>query len=118
MSLTTYYHATPYENFFSIMREGIRKSWGGVYCSSEMDTSAKWICFTRPQSRKIMVLPFKRDSEVMEIGIDHSTWLTNAMGVNDETASFVFNGAIPSEDILWDEVRVYDNPFYAGVEEE
>ena len=55
MSLTTYYHATPYENFFSITREGIRKSWGGVYCSTDMNTSAKWICFTRATSKKIMV---------------------------------------------------------------
>ena len=118
MTLTTYYHATPYENFFSITREGIRQSWGGVYCSTDMDTSAKWICFTKPQSKKIMVLPFQRDSSVMELGCDHSPILTKMMGVDDDTASFVSPDGIPSQDIIWDDVRVYDNPFFAGVEEE
>ena len=118
MSLTTYYHATPYENFFSITREGIRKSWGGVYCSTDMDTSAKWICFTRATSKKIMVLPFRRDSSLMELGVDHSPMMTRMLGVDDDSASFVSPDGIPSQDILWDEVRIYDNPLYVGVEEE
>ena len=83
-----------------------------------MDTSAKWICFTRPTSKKIMVLAFKRDSSQMELGVDHSPMMTKILGVDDDSASFVNPKGIPSQDILWDEVRIYDNPFYAGVEEE
>tara|TARA_R100000479_G_scaffold175457_1_gene126554 strand:- start:280 stop:636 length:357 start_codon:yes stop_codon:yes gene_type:complete len=118
MTLTTYYHATPYENFFSIMEEGIRKSWGGVYCSTDMDTAAKWICFTRATSKKIMVLSFKRDSSLMELGIDHSPVMTKMLGVDDDSASFVSPDGIPPEDIIWDDVMIYENPFYAGGEEE
>ena len=99
MTLTTYYHATPYENLHSIMGEGIRRSWGGVYCSTVMETSAKWICFTRPQSKKIVVLPFKRLKSQMDY------------------ASFVCAEGIPASDIVWEDVRVFENPFFAGVEQ-
>tara|TARA_R110002167_G_scaffold51627_3_gene149259 strand:+ start:2394 stop:2747 length:354 start_codon:yes stop_codon:yes gene_type:complete len=117
MTLTTYYHATPYENLHSIMGEGIRRSWGGVYCSTVMETSAKWICFTRPQSKKIVVLPFKRLKSQMDYGSDHSPMLTKMMGVDDVSASFVCAEGIPASDIVWEDVRVFENPFFAGVEQ-
>ena len=118
MTLTTYYHATPYENFFSIVQKGIKKNYDGVYCSTDMDTAAKWISFTRATSKKIMVLPFKRDSSLMELGIDHSPVMTKMLGVDDDSASFVSPDEIPPEDIIWDDVMIFENPFYAGDEEE
>jgi len=108
-----YYHATPYENFVSIMREGLRLSFGEIYCSTVPDTAACWVSFTRRNSSEIMTIPFHRedDDPRMKLGCDHSPIMTRMLGVDDETASFVSNEAIPSHDILWDEVRIWKNPW-------
>ena len=113
-----YWHATPYSNFHSIVEKGLLRSWGGVYCSTERETAVKWICFTRSQEEKIMAIPFKKNPKDMELGMDHSPIMTKMLGVEDDSASFVYPKAIPANEIMWDMVVIYDNPFYAKKEEE
>lgn len=109
-----YYHATPKENLPSIMKDGIQTRYGEVYCSTNEETSARWICFTKMHSKEIITLPFNRPNgdRRMYIGTDHSPILTKMFGVDEEGASFVSSETIPSEDIDWDSVMVYTNPFY------
>ena len=109
-----YYHATPKENLPSIMKDGIQAKFGEVYCSTHEETSARWVCFTRMYSKEIITLPFDRPNgdKRMDIGTDHSPFLTKILGVEEEGASFVSSEPIPSEDIDWDSVIVYQNPHY------
>lgn len=113
-----YWHATPYSNFRSIVEKGLLRSWGGVYCSTVQETAVKWICFTRATEDKIMAIPFKKNPRDMELGADHSPWMTRMLGVDDDSASFVYPNAIPAHEIIWDMVVVYDNPLYTQKEEE
>lgn len=112
--MTRYYHATPKSNFNSIVEKGIISRFDGVYCSTSEETAVRWICFTRRDAEKIMVLPFDRPEgdERMRIGWDHSPMMTQLLGVSDEGASFVSSENIPNSDIDWGAVMVYDNPFY------
>ena len=112
--MTRYYHATSYSNFNSIVEQGIISRFGEVYCSTSEQTAVRWICFTRRDAEKIMVLPFDRaeGDERMSIGADHSPMMTNILGVSNEGASFVSSENIPMADIDWESVMVYDNPFY------
>ncbi len=112
MTMTTYYHATPYENLHSIMEKGLLTRFGELYASTEPQTSLRWICLCKPMASKILVIPFRKDSSEMRLGLDHSPLLTQMLGVEDESASFVSEENIPSENILWKEVLYYDNPFF------
>jgi len=113
--MTRYYHATPKENLTSIMRHGIQTRFGEVYCSTSEETAARWICFTRRGSKEIITLPFNRreGDERMNIGADHSPLMLKIIGAQEEGASFTSNETIPNEDIDWDGVMVYQNPFYS-----
>lgn len=112
--MTRYYHATPYNNFNSIVEQGIVSRFDGVYCSTSEETAVRWICFTRRDAEKIMVLPFDRaeGDERMSIGADHSPMMTNLLGVSDEGASFVSSVNVGIQEIVWGDVMIYDNPFY------
>lgn len=114
--MTRYYHATPKENLTSILMTGIKARFGEVYCSTDEETSARWICFTRRDCKEIITLPFNRPQgdKRMSLGADHSPIMTRLLGVDDDGASFVSNESIPSKDIDWDSVRVYQNPFYSS----
>mgnify|MGYP003132091626 FL=1 len=109
-----YYHATPKENLTSIMKDGIQAQFGLVYCSTHEETSARWVCFSRMHSKEIVTLPFDRPNgdKRMSLGTDHSPILTKILGVEEEGASFVSSESIPTEDIDWDGIMVYQNPHY------
>ena len=113
--MTRYYHATPKDNLISIMRHGIQRRFGEVYCSTNEESAARWICFTRRGSKEIVTLPFNRleGDKRMKYGIDHSPLLTKMLGIDEEGASFTSSETIPSKDIDWDKVMVYQNPFYS-----
>ncbi len=113
--MTRYYHATPKNNLYPIMEQGIVSRFDGVYCSTSEETAVRWICFTRREAEEIVVLPFDRPEgdERMSIGVDHSPMMTNILGVSDEGASFVSSENIPMTDIDWEAVMVYKNPFYS-----
>ena len=110
-----YYHATPKENLGSILRDGIQSLFGGVYCSTSEETSARWICFTRRGSKEIITIPFNRPDgdKRMQLGTDHSPLMTKMIGVNEEGASFVSTETIPPKDIDLDNIMVWKNPFYS-----
>jgi hypothetical protein len=112
--MTRYYHATPKENLGSIMRDGIQARFGEVYCSTDEDSAARWICFTRMGCKEIMTLPFNRPQgdKRMQLGADHSPILTKMFGIDEEGASFTSSETIPPEDIEWGAVMVYQNPHY------
>jgi hypothetical protein len=114
--MTRYYHATPKENLTSILMTGIKARFGEVYCSTDEETSARWICFTRRDCQEIITLPFNRPQgdKRMSLGADHSPIMTRLLGVDDDGASFVSSETIPSKDIDWDAVMVYENPFYSS----
>lgn len=110
-----YYHATPYENLTSILGNGIQPSFGQVYCSTNSQAAVNWICFTRRTSAKIVLIPFEADSDNMSLGVDHSPVMTKMLGVPDEGASYVSNETISPRQIVFDEILVYENPFYVPV---
>ena len=114
--MTRYYHATPYENLTSIMGKGIMAT-PLVYCSTSEETAAKWMCFTRMGSKRIITIPFDRDEDDprMSIGIDHAPMMTQLVGVADEGASFTSSEAIPTDDIDFNGIMVYQNPHYNEV---
>lgn len=105
------YHATPMENLGGIMAEGIKPFFGCVYASTNMDTSARWMMFTRMWSKQIVVLPFYKEESEIEIGIDHSPIMLNIIGADPEGASYTCD-AVASEDILFEQAYTYENPHY------
>tara|TARA_R100000406_G_scaffold23452_3_gene14910 strand:+ start:982 stop:1425 length:444 start_codon:yes stop_codon:yes gene_type:complete len=112
--MTRYYHATPRDNLDSIMQHGIQMNFGEVYCSTDEESAARWICFTRRHSKEIMTLPFDRPDgdKRMRLGADHSPLMTKMLGIDDEGASFVSTESIPPKDIVIHEIHVWQNPFY------
>ena len=108
-----YYHATDIDNLPSIMNKGILAV-PFVYCSTDEETAARWMSFTRSGSKHIITLPFdrKEGDPRMSIGIDHSPLMTQLVGVNDDGSSFTSNEAIPAEDIEFAHIMVYENPHY------
>ena len=107
-----YWHATPYENLTSILGNGIQPRFGEVYCSTNIDASARWICFTRRDAEKVVLIPFKANPDDMSLGVDHSPMMTKMLGVDDEGASYVYNDTVKPRMIVFDDIRVVDNPFY------
>ncbi len=107
-----YWHATPYENLTSILGNGIQPRFGEVYCSTNIDASARWICFTRQDAEKVVLIPFKANPDDMSLGVDHSPMMTKMLGVDDEGASYVYNDTVKPRMIVFDDIRVVDNPFY------
>ena len=107
-----YWHATPYENLTSILGNGIQPRFGEVYCSTNIDASARWICFTRQDAEKVVLIPFKANPDDMSLGVDHSPMMTKMLGVDDEGASYVYNDTVKPRMIVFDDIRVVENPFY------
>jgi hypothetical protein len=105
------YHATPIENLGSILKEGIKPSFGLVYASTDKDTAAKWISFTRMWSKEIVVIAFDKNESEIELGNDHSPMMLKLIGANPEGASYTCDAVAPEEIILKD-VWKYQNPFY------
>ena len=116
MSLKTYYHATPYRNMYSIFEKGIQKNFGLVYFCDDRDVAAKWICFTRPHEKKIAVFPFQLDEDEAEISYDHTSKMTNLLGVSNEGAAYITTKNISAENIRdnMNKIYTYENPFYIG----
>tara|TARA_R100000734_G_C3292505_1_gene84154 strand:- start:447 stop:851 length:405 start_codon:yes stop_codon:yes gene_type:complete len=111
MAKVRLYHATPMENLGGIMAEGIKPFFGCVYASTNMDTAAKWMMFTRMWSREIVVLPFYKEESEIEIGYDHSPIMLNIIGADPEGASYTCD-AVAAEDILFDQAYKYENPHF------
>ena len=113
--MTRYYHATSKENLTSIMQRGILRRFDGVYCSTNEETAARRICFTRRGCKEVMTLRFnsREGDERMRIGADHSPLTLKIIGAHEEGASFTSSETIPPEDIDWNNVMVYQNPFYS-----
>ena len=107
-----YWHATPYENLTSILGNGIQPRFGEVYCSTNIDASARWICFTRQDAEKVVLIPFTANPDDMRLGVDHSPMMTKMLGVDDEGASYVYNDTVKPRMIVFDDIRVVENPFY------
>tara|TARA_R100000900_G_scaffold84_2_gene127 strand:- start:508 stop:954 length:447 start_codon:yes stop_codon:yes gene_type:complete len=118
--MTRYYHATPKDNLTSIMQHGIQARFGEVYCSTNEDSAARWICFTRMGCKEIITLPFNRPQgdKRMRLGTDHSPMMTKILGIDEEGASFTSSESIPPEDIEWGAVMVYQNPHYTAEAEQ
>ena len=116
--IETYYHATPVSNLNSIRKGGIVTGIDGVvYCSTEEETCARWISFTRMHSERIVVLPFRRYKGDATMGtfLDSSPMMLTIIGVDPAThnqASMASSVNISADDILWHEIVIYDNPFF------
>ena len=112
--MTRYYHETPKENLESILQNGIQVKFEGVYCSTNENTAARWICFTRMGCKEIITIPFDRPQgdKRMSYGQDHSPILTKLLGVDEEGASFISSETIPPKDIDIDNIMIWQNSFY------
>lgn len=108
-----YWHASPYENLTSILGNGIQPRFGEVYCSTNLEASARWICFTRRDAEKVVLIPFTANPDDMSLGVDHSPKMTEMLGVPDEGASYVYGETVNFKQIVFDDIRVVDNPFYS-----
>lgn len=67
-----YYHATPFENFESIARKGIRKSKleGLVYLTEKPEEAARFLAIRF--CREILVCEVEVDENLVEETFDHS----------------------------------------------
>ena len=108
-----YWHASPYENLTSILHNGIQPRFGEVYCSTNLDASARWICFTRQDAEKVVLIPFEANPDDMRLGVDHSPMMTEMLGVPDEGASYVYSETVNPRQIVFDDIRIVDNVFYS-----
>ncbi len=107
-----YYHATPYENLGSILANGIRLSFGEVYCSGVAQTAACWVSFTRRQHEQIITIPFDTGDVQLPVGVDHSPIMTEKiLGVDNATAAFVSHSPILPHQIILSDIRVWQNPW-------
>ena len=107
-----YWHASPHENLTSILGNGIQPRFGEVYCSTNLEASARWICFTRRDAEKVVLIPFTANPDDMRLGVDHSPMMTKMLGVPDEGASYVYGQTVNFKQIVFDDIRIVDNPFY------
>ena len=110
-----YYHATEETNVASILTHGLEARFGEVYCSTSQETAVRWISFTRMHAERIAVLSFDREEgdKRMTLGMDHSPIMTKMLGVDDEGSSFVSSETIPGRDINFNDIVVYENPFFS-----
>ncbi|MAI40431.1 MAG: hypothetical protein CMA09_03945 [Euryarchaeota archaeon] len=108
-----YWHASPHENLTSILGNGIQPRFGEVYCSTNLEASARWICFTRRDAEKVVLIPFTANPDDMSLGVDHSPMMTKMLGVPDEGASYVYGETVNFKQIVFDDIRIVDNPFYS-----
>ena len=111
MARVRLYHATPMENLGGIMAEGIKPFFGCVYASTNQETAARWIMFTRMWSKEVVVLPFYKEESEIEPGWDHSPVMLNIIGADPEGASYTCD-AVAAEDILFDQAWKYQNPHF------
>ncbi len=107
-----YWHASPYENLTSILGNGIQPRFGEVYCSTNLEACARWICFTRQDAEKVVLIPFRANPDDMRLGVDHSPMMTEMLGVPDEGASYVYNQTVNPRQFIFDDIRLVDNLFY------
>ncbi len=107
-----YWHASPHENLTSILGNGIQPRFGEVYCSTNLEACARWICFTRQDAEKVVLIPFRANPDDMSLGVDHSPMMTEMLGVPDEGASFVYNQTVNPRQFIFDDIRLVDNLFY------
>ena len=107
-----YWHASPHENLTSILGNGIQPRFGEVYCSTNLEACARWICFTRQDAEKVVLIPFRANPDDMSLGVDHSPMMTEMLGVPDEGASFVYNQTVNPRQFIFDDIRLVDNLFH------
>lgn len=68
-----YYHATPKENVFSIIREGIHASFDGVYlCKAAEDCLMFFLIYPDHAGKEIAVIPIDLDDEKIIESYDHN----------------------------------------------
>ena len=84
---------------------------GQVYAGMDAASCAVWVSFTRRQHAEIITIPFEMDESKMELGIDHSPFLTDLLHIKDDTSSFVYTGTIPWEVCDFDGIRIWQNTF-------
>jgi hypothetical protein len=106
------YHATPEKNLVGILTEGIKPNFGEVYASTNFETAAKWIGFTRMWSQRIAVVAFDVPKSDVQIGIDHSPVMLNIIGASHEGASFTLDRLVTRMEIDYHAIQVFENPFF------
>ena len=69
-----FYHATPKENIFSIMKEGIKIGWDGcIYlCKSPTDCLLFFISNPLNKGKRFAVIPIDLDPEQVKESYDHN----------------------------------------------
>jgi hypothetical protein len=107
-----YYHATDYDNLMSIFEKGILPKFGEIYSTEDPDLAAKWICFTKIQSRKIIVIPYRADTSTHKPASDHSPMMLTLLGAPSDSKVFVTKETIPPEDIILNEIVQMPNPCF------
>tara|TARA_R110002167_G_scaffold106244_1_gene272732 strand:+ start:725 stop:1156 length:432 start_codon:yes stop_codon:yes gene_type:complete len=114
-----FYHATDYKNLTSIMSKGIVPSYDGIYSSEDGKLSTMWICMTKHQTRKVMVIPYKADTKTHQPATDHSPYMLEMLGAKLNETPYTMDTkvyqtfeTIKPEQIRFDKIRVVDNPCY------
>lgn len=69
--LKVYYHATPFENIGSIMKDGIHKGHDGVvYLTEKPEEAARFVAIRG--CKKILVIGVELEEKLVEESFDHS----------------------------------------------
>tara|TARA_R100000734_G_C3259296_1_gene58479 strand:- start:221 stop:661 length:441 start_codon:yes stop_codon:yes gene_type:complete len=114
-----FYHATDYKNLASIMSKGIVPNYDGIYSSEDGQLSTMWICMTKHQTKKVMVIPYIADTKTHRPATDHSPYMLEMLGAKLDETPYTMDTkvyqtfeTIKPEQIRFDKIRVVDNPCY------
>ena len=115
-----FFHATDYDNLSSIMAKGIVPGIDGVVYSAENGhLSTAWMCMTRPQTKKVISIPYKADMATHRLAGDHSPFMLEVLGAkleetsyNMDTKVYETTETIKPEQIFFDKIKQVDNPCY------
>ena len=121
-----FYHATDYDNLPSIMGKGIVPGIDGVVYSAENGhLSMAWMCMTRPQTKKVISIPYRADMKTHRPASDHSPFMLEFLGAKLKETSYDMGTkvyetteTIKPEQIMFDKIKQVDNPCYIGGKEE
>lgn len=89
MSKVTLYHGTAVSNVESIMEEGLKSKFEGVYLTDSKDSACRWVGMrvAAMGGDVVAVIEVEVDEDGLEAGVDHSPLMEKIFGVGKSLLS-------------------------------
>lgn len=96
MAKVTLYHGTSVNNLNSIMEQGIKQMFEGVYLTDSAESAARWCGFKLAMigEKRVAVIEVEVDDDNIEPGMDHSPMMHTMFGVGE---SFLHHGDVTKD---------------------